>query len=261
MKVSDVLILSTRMFKTRPLRTLLTILGVSVGIGAVLFLVSLGYGLQQVILNRISTADSLLTLDVSSGTSDLIKLDKTALEKIRAIPNVEQVSPLAIMTAQMTVNNLTGGGFLQGVDSTYFRLGGVEPIAGRLFEDPRAYEAVVSLAAVQLFGLTPEEALGKEMSMTVFLATKNEDGVEEAEVIDHGDVYTIVGVTGDESQSYAFVSIDTIDYIRIDSFEQIKVKVQRSEYFSILLFSGGALTWSPLEKQKRKKRKINKTEH
>ena len=69
MRVPDLLSLSTRMFKTRPMRTFLTVLGVGVGIGTVLFLVSLGYGLQNVILGRIATADTLLTLDVSPGPS------------------------------------------------------------------------------------------------------------------------------------------------------------------------------------------------
>ena len=46
MRYVDTLSLSMRTFKTRPMRTALTILGVSVGIGAVLFLVSFGYGLQ-----------------------------------------------------------------------------------------------------------------------------------------------------------------------------------------------------------------------
>ncbi|NTU98760.1 ABC transporter permease, partial [Candidatus Falkowbacteria bacterium] len=50
MKISDTISLSTRMFKTRKMRTFLTILGVGVGIGTVLFLVSLGYGLQRVVL-------------------------------------------------------------------------------------------------------------------------------------------------------------------------------------------------------------------
>ncbi len=228
MKVSDVLILSTRMFKTRPLRTMLTILGVSVGIGAVLFLVSLGYGLQAVILNRISTADSLLTLDVSAGTSELIRLDAAALEKMRTIPNVAEVSPLAILTAQMTVNDLTGGGFLQGVDQSYFRLSGIEPVAGTLFTDHGAYETVISSAAVQLFGLTPDAAIGKKMTMTVFLPIINEEGQEDAEIIDRPDEYTIVGVTADEAQSYAFVPMKTIENINIPSYDQVKVKVADS---------------------------------
>ena len=46
MLIIDVFRLSTRMFRTNRSRTILTILGISVGIGAILFLVSLGYGLQ-----------------------------------------------------------------------------------------------------------------------------------------------------------------------------------------------------------------------
>jgi ABC-type antimicrobial peptide transport system permease subunit len=82
MKFNDALTLSTRMFKNRPMRTFLTILGVSVGIGTVLFLVSLGYGLQQVILNKITTADSLLSLYVSPGVSKLVDLSQENVDKI-----------------------------------------------------------------------------------------------------------------------------------------------------------------------------------
>ena len=54
MLITDIFRLSTRMFRTNRSRTILTILGISVGIGAILFLVSLGYGLQVLILNQIT---------------------------------------------------------------------------------------------------------------------------------------------------------------------------------------------------------------
>ena len=59
MKVTDLARLSTRMFKTNPLRTWLTILGMGVGTGAVVVLVGLGFGLQQIILEQIVFGDSL----------------------------------------------------------------------------------------------------------------------------------------------------------------------------------------------------------
>ena len=55
MRLLDILKLSLRMFRARTMRTLLTILGMSIGIAAILFLVSLGYGLQQTLLQRITT--------------------------------------------------------------------------------------------------------------------------------------------------------------------------------------------------------------
>ena len=53
MRAVDVAQLSTRMFKTNPLRTWLTILGMGVGTAAVVILVGLGFGLQKIILEEI----------------------------------------------------------------------------------------------------------------------------------------------------------------------------------------------------------------
>jgi len=92
MGILDLISLSIRMFKNRPLRTFLTVLGVSVGIGTVLFLVSLGYGLQRTILSRITTADSLLSLDVSPGAGNLITLADKDVEEISRIKEVKEVS-------------------------------------------------------------------------------------------------------------------------------------------------------------------------
>ena len=100
MKFSDLFKLSTRMFKARLSRTLLTILGMSIGIGAILFLVSLGYGLQKTLLERITTSDSLLTLDVSEAKSETATLDNQTLEKIKSLPGVDDVSPAFQITTQ-----------------------------------------------------------------------------------------------------------------------------------------------------------------
>ena len=64
LSLTDLFKLSLRVFKTKPLRTFLTILGMSFGISAVLFLVSLGYGLQYTLLGKlVATEDSLITLE------------------------------------------------------------------------------------------------------------------------------------------------------------------------------------------------------
>src|SRR5205823_11437240 len=100
MRVPDLISLSTRMFKTRPMRTFLTVLGVGVGIGTVLFLVSLGYGLQNVILSRIASADSLLTLDVTAGPSEDLHLNDSVIAEVEKIPEVAQVSRMKNIITQ-----------------------------------------------------------------------------------------------------------------------------------------------------------------
>ena len=173
MTVRDTLSLSTRMFRTRPMRTALTILGVSVGVGAVLFLVSLGYGLQETILNKITTTDALLSLDVTASKSELIKLNTAGIEKIGALPTVEEVSPIAALSAQVDYHDLTGDATLYVVKPSFFRLSGAVTLKGKFFinniEGSNTREAVVSSAMAEIMNIDPEKIIGEKINLTILL--------------------------------------------------------------------------------------------
>lgn len=228
MRISDTLSLSTRMFKTRPLRTLLTVLGVGVGIGTVLFLVSLGYGLQDAILSRITTADALLALDVNPGTSELIQLNNESLQKISQMEHVEEVSPVITASSQLTVGELTGDGVMYGVNPSFFRLSGIEPEIGNLFANED--ELVISSAAAELLNLTPENVLGKEVEVTFFISTLNENGVEEVKVVKRDKPYKISGLVRNDLESIIFVPLTNIAEAGIDNYLEAKVKISDSIY-------------------------------
>lgn len=230
MRLSDTLSLSTRMFKTKKMRTFLTVLGVSVGIGTVLFLVSLGYGLQNVVLSKITTADSLLSLDVSPGVSTVINLDKARVQEIAQIPHVAEVSPLVSLSAQISIEPLTGDGLIYAADPSFFRLGGILPDTGKVFNSPDSYEAVISSAAAKLFNMNKDDVIGKQLSVTLFLPQVNQDGLEETGVIKRNDKYTIVGVIEDDATSYAFIPVSTIKDLDIPNFTQLKIKIEASDH-------------------------------
>ena len=164
MRFIDHLSLATRMFKTRPLRTFLTVLGVSVGIGAVLFLVSLGYGIQKMILNRITTADSLLSLNVTSGSTDFLNLTEKDASEIANFPEVAEVSRDANLSAQLSRQEYTGDCLLRIVEPSFFRLSGELMFpAAEYFKDNSDKEIILSSAGLKLFDLTMEAAIGSEM--------------------------------------------------------------------------------------------------
>jgi ABC-type antimicrobial peptide transport system permease subunit len=163
------------MFKTRPMRTFLTVLGVSVGIGAVLFLVSLGYGMQKAILSRITTADSLLSIDVSAGASGALGLNRDKVEKIARIPGVSEVSPAASFSGQISMNEITGDSVINAASSSFFRLSGIVPRVGAVYKEDTGREAVISSAAAQLFNLKPEDAIGKEIEVTLYVPDHSEE--------------------------------------------------------------------------------------
>src|SRR3972149_9252879 len=108
MRFFDLLKLSLRMFKARTMRTLLTILGMSVGIAAIIFLVSFGYGLQQTLLQKITTSDALVTLDVTLAKTDgAEKLDNAAIEARKAIPDIADVIPVLDLAGQGKFDDIT----------------------------------------------------------------------------------------------------------------------------------------------------------
>ena len=96
MRLQDTAKLATRMFKTRPARTWLTILGIGVGIAAVVILVGLGYGLQGIIIEKIVFGEAMLSLDASPADKT-IKLDKKSVEKLAKIDHVQAVEPWLAM--------------------------------------------------------------------------------------------------------------------------------------------------------------------
>jgi len=229
MKILDTFSLATRMFKNRFMRSFLTILGVSVGIGAVLFLVSLGYGIQTAILSRITTADTLLSLDVNSGSSDLVVLNQASIDEILAIPEVKEVAPSVSVTGQIALNNYTGNGLINIVVPNFFRLGGVTPISGEIGESLGVNDIIISSAGVNLFDLDKESAIGKEIDLSLFMTVKTDTDFDEIEVVNRDTKYIIRAVVEDENTNYVYINSESVKDLVFEDYNNIKVRVHREE--------------------------------
>lgn len=238
MTFGDIFALSTRIFRTRPLRTSLTILGMSVGIGAVLFLVSLGYGLQETVLNRITTADALLSLDVTAGESELIALDPVSVEKIATLPHVAEVSPVVAMPAETALNDVAGSLILYSVKPSFFNLSGLIPSYGRLFGEAEggvvAREIVVSSALAKIFNIEPDQILGKSISLTAFVSSATSTEEDTISVVQLPEPFTIVGVIDDDKEGFVYAPLSHMSEVPIGRYIGVKVKVESSEYMESL---------------------------
>jgi putative ABC transport system permease protein len=235
MKFIDLLKLSTRMFKARTSRTLLTIFGMGVGIGAILFLVSLGYGLQKTLLEKITTADSLLTLDVTEAKSESKNLNKEMIDKIKGIEGVEKVSPVAQITSQGHLDNVAADMIVYGIDSSFFNLAGIRLSEGSFPSSESKEEVVISSSISKIFGKSSGEMIGEEMTFTFFVP-RNGESTESLQSnfdkFDSGKKYKIVGVAEGESEdSLVYVNLDSLDF-NVGNFSQIKVKCQSNNFMA-----------------------------
>jgi putative ABC transport system permease protein len=154
MQVADLARLSTRAFKTNPLRTWLTILGMGVGTGAVVVLVGLGFGLQQIILEQIVFGDSLLSLGVSATGAKGLTITDDVIKKFEENPNIEDAAPLARYPALVTYKGLTGNVFIQGAEPAYLRYAGITASQGSAFIEEdlgNGNEVMLSPAVLKAF--------------------------------------------------------------------------------------------------------------
>jgi putative ABC transport system permease protein len=232
MQIQDIAMLSTRMFKTNPSRTWLTILGMGVGTGAVVALVGLGYGLQGIILERIVFGETLLSLSVANPPSLAVTLSQETIDQMAADPLVKDISPLASFAALGTFEGLTGNLFIQGVRPSYFLYTGGKAVEGELFTNETAAEdrnaAIVSTAVLKLYGLEdPKQAIGKSITFRVFVPVPGTDDLTEVPI---DKPYRIKAVSAEESALTATIVLDEFQsYFQIPFYERIQVRVINSE--------------------------------
>ncbi len=225
------------MFRTNRSRTILTILGISVGIGAILFLVSLGYGLQQLILNRITTSDALLSLDVTTADVSGLRMNSESEKQISAITGVDKTSPMVTSQAQIRIDDISSELLMNFVNHEFFLLDGTVLKKGNFYTDEfkDKNKIIISSAALQLFNLSEEDAFGKIVKFTIFVS-----GDEEAQekitrsFVELEQEFKIIGIVEEESSSYVYLPFSVSQDLGIDNYSKIKVKADKKENLDII---------------------------
>ncbi len=234
MRLQDLAQLSTRMFKTNPLRTWLTILGMGVGTGAVVVLVGLGFGLQKIILEQIVFGETLLSLGVSSTGAQGLSLTPDTVTEFEKNEAVLDAAPLARFPALITYKGLTGNVFVQGVEPPYLRYAGVTATHGEVFKEEDAGDTnsiMLSPAVLKLFGIDDEEVegfIGEKISLRLLVPA--EDGTDNVNEIIIDKEYTVRGITKEQGVLNVMMMLPELrNYVGIEEFERIQVRVDTNE--------------------------------
>jgi len=193
----DLLKLSLRVFRTKPTRTILTVLGMSVGIGTVVFLVSLGYGLQYILIgNLITSEDSLMTLEASYPTESGKSIDIEKVSEIAIVTGVDKISPVSEFSGELWSPGGTPGivPVTRVIQYSYFKFAGLTPDIGKVFTDSEP-GIILSTQALKILGLPPDQtSLKREVYGKVYFP--NLDGTNDEVAISK---LLISGIVADES--------------------------------------------------------------
>lgn len=234
MRTQDLAQLSTRMFKTNPMRTWLTIAGMGVGTGAVVILVGLGFGLQKIILEEIVFGEQLLSLDVSNPATNAVQLNPQTVRDLGQIDNVLNVAPRASFPALMTFDGLTGNVFLQGIEPEYLSYAGIGTTEGEAFEVDRDEnnfdEVLLSQSVSRLFGIEDSvEMVGQEVTFRVLVADEND--AERVKEVSISKRYVVKGISNEEgSLTATMIRQELENYVEAEQFDRAQVRVESNEF-------------------------------
>lgn len=225
MKIIDIFRIAFSTFRNNKMRTFLTIFGVSIGIGAIVFLFSLGYGLQKITIGEITSIKALTAYNVVTGNSSILKLDKDVASKLKQINNVASVDLGISLSGQIFLDKTQTDLVANAAGAEFIDLESPRLEVGDLYKNDTDKKIVITSSIAQAFGLSPSEILGKNLKLVVYdVASKTQNPTPITET------FSVVGVIKDTSASYAYIPIDSILIPRDANYTTAKVKVSDSKY-------------------------------
>jgi putative ABC transport system permease protein len=171
------------------LRTILTAAGVSIGIGAMTSMVSVGLGTQRVVLRAFNEGNILSSVMVSPGdpsdsvpADSLPTLDTTMTRLFRSLPGVRDAYPRILIAGLLQSGDEKIFQSLEGMPARILgeqiRLGTVEVIAGRSYDEGERDVIVLSERAARR--LVPDSvALETLVDTTVSFLAARAPGLQE----------------------------------------------------------------------------------
>jgi putative ABC transport system permease protein len=183
----EILSESTTTLTVNKMRTGLAVLGIVIGIGSVIALISLGQSSQKSIENQIQSLGSNLLTIIPGGTSSgavrsalgsgtsLVTADADAIKTSPTITSISKVSPEFTNRGQVTAGRNNANSQVIGATSTYADVHKVTMTTGNFISD----QDVTSLArvavlgpqaATNLFG-DPSSAIGQSIRINSQLLT------------------------------------------------------------------------------------------
>ncbi|HZX10685.1 MAG TPA: FtsX-like permease family protein [Acidobacteriota bacterium] len=222
MKLNDYMSFSLSNLWSRKLRSLLTVFGVMIGIGALVSMISFGKGMQKNVtdvfkkmelFNYISVFPGEMKEDKSNEQAvsepqnqRRISLDDKAIEEIRSLRGVETAFPDIRFPAQIELNGQQEFALVQALPVKFARSKLIKIQAGRTFSSEDEPSVIIHSSLLSEFEIKDiQEGLGQKINIkTFFFDLSSLDPTKIGSIISGSKLpiaqkvysFTIVGISG-----------------------------------------------------------------
>lgn len=229
MKVLDLFLFSIANLTRNKLRTILTVAGVVVGISAIVFLVSLGFGLQSLVIRKIASMKELTQVQVDPKPPTATITDEK-VAKISKMKGVLWVSPSYYLSAQMYLSKQKIDVTLYGLNPKYLEAEDVKADVGKELSGPDAKEIIVSRTALKVFDLAEAKSIvGREANLKIFLKDKSGNINLKVSKKDQNQTVKIVGISKGIKEAAVYMPINNLKNLDIKNYDKMLVKTKNRD--------------------------------
>lgn len=210
MKLIDIFRIAAGNLKRNRLRTTLTVSGVVVGVGAIVFLVSLGFGLQKLALDKIVRLDALKVITVTPGGKTEEQLDEKISEKFKMLDNVTAVSPTTRKIATFKIGGHEAEQVMYGIKPEFLDMENIKFAEGKAFSP--SGEAIISEEILTNLGLKKEDVLNKDIEYSYETSNGRKAGTFKVTgIFEEKGIYVPFDIIKDDKEAYAGIKVKVAD--------------------------------------------------
>lgn len=225
MKIHDVLRLSAGNLRRNKMRTGLTITGIIVGIAAIVFLVSLGFGLQMLSIEKITSLEALTTVTVSPGNNDLTRLSEGVIDNFKKIEGVVDVSTTYSVPSQISFKDKITDSISYGLNPEFIDIEGIKVKEGKVFSDNEANEVIISQSILKVFDVKDYASiLGQDIEIN-FIVLDDEGNIKKIDESISKQTFKVIGLI-EEEKNNIYIPISHMKPLDIKYYNRAKVKVE-----------------------------------
>lgn len=224
MRTRVLFMISLKNLAYKKLRTILTITGVIIGIGAIVFLVSLGLGLQQVVTQRVIGSKSVNTIEVTSSKPQTIRLSADEISRFSKYSHVTEIAKTYSFAGRISFQSSTTDAVIYGADAAYLDLSGFRLVAGKESSVKNESEAIINTSLLKTIGIEDANKVIGQKIGTLIQRDKNQavnfplDG-------DFSKELTIISVIDSGASNEVFATDKLFAQAGFRDYSQLKIVV------------------------------------
>ncbi len=220
-RLSFLIAMALSNLRYKKLRTALTVTGVVIGIGSIVFLVSLGLGLQRLVTKRVVSSDSVRTIEVTSPDPNLVKLDSKAVQQISGFGAFSSITKIYSFPAKINADAALTDSVVYGVDGDYAAVALPQKLAGEFPRSLGPSDIVIGNSLLQPLNISAaKNAIGKAITVSMIVPDMQSSTKANTTIVKQ---YTIRGVVESGAGTDIYVGQQVFIDAGLRSYEQVKL--------------------------------------